>query len=345
MKAVADLSNGTSLTFPLGGEIFTVRRKLWKVADLRLDPKNPRLGYLLRTHKKGVPAKDGELHAMLWDIDQVKDLCQSIFQNGGLLEDPIIYEDGVVVEGNCRAVCLRELVKKHPKDARFKQVYVRVLPPKVTEEQLMLLLGELHVAGKIEWRAFDQAEYVWKMNKVIGKNYDYLASHLRWSRSKLVQKIAAYEESKAYIERTGDPQGTNRFSHFEEFMKKKDLRDRRDSDPAFMRQFGDWVKAGKFPDAKDVRYLPEILKSAEVLKKFEKEGVRAAQEVLHGKNPSLVSNLYSAVDQAAVELENTSLSEIAAIKGGDEARVGKLCRLVKALRNLENFTGVKFGTG
>jgi hypothetical protein len=223
------------------------------------------LGYLLRTHKKGLPATDAELHEMLWDIDQVKDLCQSIFQNGGLLEDPIVYGNGTVVEGNCRTVCLRQLCKKYPKDQRFQHVHVRVLPADVTEEQLMLLLGELHVAGKIEWRAFDQAEYVWKMNKVIGKNYDYLASHLRWSRSKLAQKIAAYEESKAYIERTGDPQGTNRFSHFEEFMKKKELREKREADPAFMSKFGDWVLAGKFPDAKDVRYLPEVLENEEAL--------------------------------------------------------------------------------
>src|SRR5437660_995249 len=117
--------------------------------------------------------------------------------------------------------------------------------------QISLLLGELHIAGKIEWRAFDQAEYVWKMNKVFGKTYDFLATHLRWSRSKLSQKISAYEETKAYLERTGDPQGINRFSHFEEFMKKKPLRDRREQDPSFMEQFGKWVQDGKFPDSRD----------------------------------------------------------------------------------------------
>ena len=175
-----------------------------------------------------MPATDRELHKMLWEIDQVKDLYHSIYQNGGLIEDPIIHDNGVVIEGNCRTVCLRELCKKFPEETRFQQVHVRVLPSDVTEEQLMILLGEIHVAGKIPWRAFGkQAEYVWKMNKVFGKNYDYLASHLRWSRSKLAQKIAAYEESKSYIDRTGDPQGIKRFSHFEEFMKKKELREAR----------------------------------------------------------------------------------------------------------------------
>ena len=337
--------NGTTLSFPLAGETFTVKRMLWKVADLKLDPKNQRLGYMLRVHKKGAPATDKELHEMLWDIDQVKDLYQSIYQNGGLLEDPVIYENGVVVEGNCRTVCMRELCKKYPKDARWQQVYVRVLPANVTDEQLMLLLGELHVAGKIEWRAFDQAEYVWKMNKVFGKNYDYLASHLRWSRSKLAQKIAAYEECKAYIERTGDQQGLNRFSHFEEFMKKKELRDRRDTDPAFMRQFGDWVLQGKFPDARDIRHLSDILANDEANKKFLKQGIREAQAVLYNKNPSLVSNLYSAVDQAAEELENASLTEVTALQNGDAARLEKIRRLVRAVRKLEKFSGVKLDQG
>ena len=150
MSPAEQTPNGTTMSLALGGRTFTVKRVPWKVADLKLDPKNQRLGYLLRTHKKGVPATDKELHEMLWDIDQVKALYQSILQNGGLLEDPIIYDNGVVVEGNCRTVCLRELCKKYPKDGRFQQVHVRVLPADVTEEQLMLLLGELHVAGKIE---------------------------------------------------------------------------------------------------------------------------------------------------------------------------------------------------
>jgi len=35
----------------------------------------------------------------------------------------------------------------------------------VTDEQLTMLLGELHIAGRIEWRAFEQAEYVWKITR------------------------------------------------------------------------------------------------------------------------------------------------------------------------------------
>ncbi|MCG3145311.1 MAG: hypothetical protein HONDAALG_02900 [Gammaproteobacteria bacterium] len=334
-------NNGSVLTFRLGNADFSVKRELWPVEKLRLDPNNQRLGYLLRQHKKAPTVNDAELHKILWDIDQVKALYQSVYQNGGLLEDPVVRVDSTVVEGNCRTVVMRELHKKYSDDDRFSKVWVRVLPPNVTEEQISLLLGELHIAGKIEWRAFDQAEYVWKMNKVHGKTYDFLSTHLRWSRSKLSQKISAFEETRAYLERTGDPQGINRFSHFEEFMRKKPLRDWTERDPDFMRRFGQWVFDGKLPESKDVRDLPAILENADALHKFEKEGIRAARVLLQDANPSMVSNLYSAIDQASAELETISLQEITALQDGNEARLEKLRRLARTLRKIESFAGIK----
>ena len=334
-------SNNSILNFRLGNADFAVTRELWPVERLKLDPRNQRLGYLLRQHKKAPSVSDKELHKMLWDIDPVKALYQSIYQNGGLLEDPIVRVDGTVLEGNCRTVALRELRKKNPEDQRFWRVFVRVLPADVTDEQISLLLGELHIAGKIEWRAFDQAEYVWKMNRIFGKNYDFLSTHLRWSRSKLSQKISAFEETKDYLERTGDPQGINRFSHFEEFMKKQPLRARFQQDPDFIRRFGQWVFDGKIPDATDVRDLPAVLENEEATRTFERDGIRAARLVLENANPSMVSNLYSAVDQANSELETISLQEITALQTGNEARLEKLRRLANTLRRIETLAGIK----
>jgi hypothetical protein len=335
------IGNGNVLSFRLGNADFEVSRELWSVDKLRLDPGNQRLSYLLRQHKKGPTVSDRELHKMLWDLDSVKALYQSVYQNGGLLEDPVVRADGTVLEGNCRTVVSRELKKKYPDDQRFQRVFVRVLPPNVTEEQISLLIGELHIAGKIEWRAFDQAEYVWKMSKHFGKTYDFLATHLRWSRSKLSQKIGAYEETKAYLERTGDPQGINRFSHFEEFMRKKQLRDRLEQEPDFIKKFSQWILDGKLPDSKDVRDLPAILDNPDAQRKLEKEGIRAARLVLQEANPSIVSNLYSAIDEASAQLETMSMQEAKALQQGNEAKKDKLQRLAAALRQVEEFARIK----
>jgi hypothetical protein len=314
-------------TIRLGNQDFNLERDRVNVSSLKLDPFNQRVSYIVQ--KSGSEATDAQLHDMLWDLDPVKDLYASILQNGGLINDPIIRRNGIVVEGNCRTVCLRELHKKYPEDTRFQFVYVQLLPAEVTDEQLTMLLGELHIAGRIEWRAFEQAEYVWKMNKIYGKTYDYLASHLRWSRSKLAQKIAAYEETKAYMQETGDPDGINRFSHFEEFMKKKELREAREQKPAVMKDFRRWVQEGKFPDAKDVRDLHDILEDSQALEAFEEGGARDAKQVLHKGDPSRGSNLWSTIDRAANELLQMPLVEIEDLKKGHESKVEKL-RVLRA---------------
>jgi hypothetical protein len=122
-------------------------------------------------------------------------------------------------------------------------------------------------------------------------------------------------------------------------MSKKPLRERRDADPKFMERFDQWVFTGKFPDAKDVRALPEILENTEALAALEKDNVQKAQAVLFAENPALSSNLYSVVDRASEELESIALSELKALKAGDAPRVAKLRRLQLALKGVEQYIG------
>lgn len=343
-RPAQDREKVTRFTIRIGDRDFVLERKQVPVSFLKLDPKNQRLSYQLgQLRKEGKLGTDAELHEVLWAMDPVKDLYQSVFQNGGLIQDPITKEDGLVVEGNCRTVVMRELRKKLPKDERFGSLYVQVLPPDFSEEQLVTLLGELHIAGKIEWRAYEQAEYVYKMSKQFGKSYDFLSSHLRWPRSKIAQKIAAYEETSIYLAETADPQGINRFSHFEEFMKKKELRDKRQSDPRFMKSFRQWVLQGKFPDAKDVRVFPDVLVNLGAFKEFEQKGIVAAERVLIESDPSRSSDFYWSIDQTTQKLRNTPLSEVNDLKSGDGAKVTKLRELHRALLDVAKTAGVSLG--
>ena len=54
-------NNARVLRFRLGNADFEVTRDIWDVNDLRLDPTNPRLGYMLRALKKGPTASDKDL--------------------------------------------------------------------------------------------------------------------------------------------------------------------------------------------------------------------------------------------------------------------------------------------
>jgi hypothetical protein len=337
-------ARSAAYTIRLGDQDFTLERKRVPVEWLKLDPLNPRLSYALpQLRKEGKLGTDEEIHELLWGLDTVKDLYQSVFQNGGLIEDPIVREDGSVVEGNCRTVVLRELRKKFPSDQRFADLYVQVLPPSATDEQVASLLGELHIAGRIQWGAYEQAEYVWRMHKQFGKTYDFLASHLRWSRSKIAQKIAAYEETKIYLTETGDPQGIKRFSHFEEFMKKRALRERTERDPDFMKSFRKWVAAGKFPDSKDVRMLPDVLDNPKALEVLKKGTIQAAESVLNREDPSRSSDLYFSVDETIRQLRNIPLAEIKELEAGNRTKREKLSELHRALEEVADFAKVSLG--
>jgi hypothetical protein len=327
---VEQMADGvTTVAIRLGNQDFALERKRVPVETLKLDPHNPRLSYKVQT--KDVAETDAALHRSLWKQDAVKDLYDSIRNNGGLIEDPVVRRDGVVVEGNCRTVALRELRKKYPEDERFQSVFVKMLPAGVTEEQLMMLLGELHVAGKIRWGAYEEAEYVWKMQNLYNRTYDYLAAHLRWTRSKIAQKIAAFEETRRYIEETGDKDGVNRFSHFEELMKKKELREKREKEPGFMKQFRTWVRDGKLRDAKDVRELPAILASDRALAKFTAGDMQGARQVLYDANPAMASSLYAVIDQATQQLRSIPLNELEDLRAGAAVKVQKLKGLKIAL--------------
>jgi hypothetical protein len=338
MTSDQSIPAGSRQAIRLGNRDFEMERVRVPLTFLRLDPDNQRLSYLVK-NRGG--ASETTLQELIWDMDPVKDLYTSIFQNGGLISDPIVRRDGTVVEGNCRTVCLRKLNERFPDDSRWQDVYVQVVPAEASDEQLTMLIGELHIAGKIEWRAFEQAEYVWKMNELFGKTIDFLASHLRMSRAKVQQKIAAYKATKAYIEETRDPDGLNRFSHFEEFAKKKELRDRLEADPGFGAQFQKWVHEGRFPDAKDVRDLPDILDNESAYNSFVNTGLTAAVAVLHDTDPSLLSSFWSTVDRAASELREAPLVEIEDLQSGHQAKLQKLKELRAALDTLASHAGVK----
>lgn len=339
--AVPDNDEAAILRVALGDVRLEIRRELRNVWDLRLDPANPRLVSLLAERFRKRRPSQAELQRLLRGLPQVRVLAKSIRQNGGLLEDPIARHDGLLVEGNCRTVALRILEREQPNGDRFGRVYVRVLPPDVTEAQIALLLGDLHIAQKAPWRAYDQAAYVWKMHRAHGASDEFLATHLRWTPERLRQKLAAYEETQAYVERTGDVAAHDRYPLFEELMNRPALRQRRGRDPEFMQRFGGWIQTGLLRTSRDVRDLPEILADREIRGLFEREGADSARRLLERRDPARGSGLYWYVARAAEKLESMSLQEVESVRAGEAPRVELLQRLARALGRVEAVAGVE----
>jgi hypothetical protein len=336
---VAGDAEAERIEVPIGETSLEIRRELRAVDDLRLDPDNPRVASMLPRRGRRRPSQE-ELERRLWNLPQVRALAQSILQNGGLLEDPVARHDGTLVEGNCRTVALRHLRREHPHDERFARAYVRVLPPDVTDVQIALLLGDLHIAQKIPWRAYDQAAYVWRMHVVHGVSEAFLATHLRWTPKRLAAKLAAYEETRAYGERTGDTALHQRFALFEEACDRPELRRLRARDPSFLERFGDWVREGRLATPRQVRELPQILADDEAREAFESEGAEAALRVLGRRDPTRDMGLYWYLQRAAEKLEGMPLRELEALRAGEAPRLELLRRLAGALRQVEEVAGV-----
>jgi len=216
-----------------------------RIDQVELDPLNPRVQYLIG--QSGGKATQSQLDAMIWEKDQVKALSQSIFQNGGVREPIIVQpkkgdpERYIVREGNCRLVCNHHLADQYPGDERFSFILAHIYEHHLTEEDLAVLLADLHVAKKISWDAYEQAKYIHDLNTVYGKPYDWLSNHLRLSKSKISENLAAYKATTDYLQAHPGPANIKKFSFFQELIKKRELRERYDESMAFRQKFYGWL--------------------------------------------------------------------------------------------------------
>ncbi len=55
-------------------------------------------------------------------------------------------------------------MQEFPNDERWKKVRVRILAPEIDRQTANIILGELHIAGKVEWSPFEQAAHLYEMN-------------------------------------------------------------------------------------------------------------------------------------------------------------------------------------
>lgn len=308
---------------------------------LRLDQTNPRLRYKLEARRTRNP-KHEELVELLWADDDVKRLKRSIQTMGGLIEAIIINgADGTVLEGNCRTACYTKLAKEFPDDEKWKKLRARIVPPGVDRDKINILLGELHIAGKNEWSAFEQAAHLYNMNER-GFAEAELAETYRLSKSSVNKKIRAFKlMSEKYLPQTsGDASLLEKWSYFEEFYKKCNPKNNEDG-MALEEDFVRWMLEDKFKRGEQVRLLPAILDNPEARKVLEKKDIESAWEIVQQGSPELGSKLFKAIVTATEALEEAPLSEVNEIKNGDEVRWNKVQDLFKALNTFVKQTGRK----
>ncbi|MGG5811829.1 hypothetical protein [Falsiroseomonas sp. CW058] len=315
------------------------------VDAVRLDPKNPRIEYLLGHRFSGSASQDDIVDA-LWEKDQVKALSQSILANGGVREHIIVQRDKnggyTVREGNCRTASSRKLRLSHPGDNRFDTIPAHIFDQQLTEEDVAIMIADVHVAKKISWDAYTQAKTTHELHRVHGKPYDWLTNHLRMSKSKVAEQLAAYDAMTAFLQVHSDPKYVSRFTLFHEMVRKKGLKELYDSDAdGFRARYFGWVAGGKIHDPRQVRTLEQIMKDPDAVKALDESGYDAAAQVLAGKDPTLGSDVFFQVKKATEALKNTPMSDVQDLKAGDPQKIILLRNLSRAIEDLATMAGVK----
>jgi len=149
-----------------------------RIADLRLDPENPRLP----SDKHGAPQEDLAVILELgYDADAV---AESIATHGFFSSEPLIAitnpdepETYIVVEGNRRLTALLGLTTpsiraNFPDPSRWEEMAARAsirledeIPVVVAEDRTSMvpIIGFRHISGILSWKPYAQARYVAKL--------------------------------------------------------------------------------------------------------------------------------------------------------------------------------------
>ena len=247
------------------------------IEKIALDYENPRIKYRLSLQAlNGKKATDKDLEKLILSLPDVRSLRRDIQHNGGCYERIILQENGPkykAIEGNCRTACVRDLHAKEPNDARWKTVPARILPKDVDPRQVAILLTGFHVAGKIQWKAHEKAGQCYRMAHDLGMSQEDIAYCMHASKLTVNRYLTAYaffvDKFLKIDEGAYAKGGEGKWSYFEEFFKKKELRDELTKNPKFGDDFCRWVGEERLPMGMDVRFLPTLLNYQEARKQFE----------------------------------------------------------------------------
>src|SRR6202008_1159677 len=111
----------------------------------------------------------------------------------------------------------------HPNDPRFKMMPAMIFDVELTEEDLAILLADMHGSGKIRWDAYEQAKHVSDLFNAYGKTYEWMSNHLRLSKGKIKELLDAYKATTEDLSLYPAPVNVRKFAFFHEVIKKKDL--------------------------------------------------------------------------------------------------------------------------
>ena len=250
-------STWVSDTLTLGGKEIPVRNGYLPIHDLSFYSENPRI-YSLIQRPSSEPSQD-EIFNRLRQLDNVKQLIQSIRANGGLT-DPMLVRDSdlVVLEGNSRLAAYRELARNDA--VKWGKAKIRLLPSDISEKLVFALLGEYHIIGRKDWAPYEQAGYLYRRNVTHGVSAASMASEMGLPVRTVNHLINTY---KLMVEH--EETSVTRWSYYDEYLKSSIVRRARREHPELDDIVVGKIKRREISAAVDVRSkLVKLLDVAKV---------------------------------------------------------------------------------
>ena len=226
-------------------EQLRARRQTVSLANLYLDPNNFR--FVDRPEYRPVAPKDvfksdvqRRTTAFLLGESQehVRDLIDSIKENGWLDIDPILVERRgdrrfLVVEGNRRVATLKHLERRYQDNAidlgrldttLFSKVPV-VLHKSADERQHLVMMGLHHISGKQRWPAINRAEAMKRLYEQFDHDANAVCRALGVTRQDFNRSVRTLALVDAYKESDyGDQFHSDKYTLFREVLGSPAMR-------------------------------------------------------------------------------------------------------------------------
>jgi hypothetical protein len=327
----------------IAGCTVDVTNEVVPIDDVHLNPKNPRVRFLIQMRANGKQLSPEQLMELIREQPGYDALHKAIRKAEGLYEPIIIRHDGVVVEGNTRATILKVLHNGNRADPRWKKIPVARLPNNVPEHAIEMLMASYHIAGKTVWRPYAQADQIYHLRYTHGRTVPQIADQTRMPEREVEQYCEAYE----YLIKEVLPHVANgnaadllesKFSHALEFVKRRNLEGLR-KDPIVRKQLAQLIIEDKIKGA-EVRDLDKVLKHRKASTALRKVGFKAAKKILSKTDPLAASKLLRDMKAFSHALGKMSQEDIELLKSSAKARKIFL-ELSEAVGNVAAIAGVK----
>ena len=301
------------------------------VSFLKLGLFNPR--FMHKSLKSEV-----DIEKEIWSETDIQPLFMSILQSKGISEPLFIRHDGTVEEGNRRLVCLRKIKEKYennsdvfPKEG-YTKIPVYIFPKDLDPVDRIVLLARLHVSGKKEWDALNQAQQIYNLKEIHNLTYEQISNLIGMSKGKIFQKYWSYKETKNFLELNPD-QPISRYSFFEEAYKKNNVRDVLSSN-SNKKEFYGWIINKKFDKtgAKDIRDLANFIDNDKIMTTFRKSGMKAAYIQYETSTGEEDYEFMEIVDELMDSLRSMSREELSYISK-DRTEIRKVEQLINELNH------------